>query len=60
MASNDRNEIVEQEKIMKQMALKDMLKKIETKIKTGDKKILNAMKNMIFEDDENLRNKYNH
>lgn len=58
MSFNEKNELAEQEKIMRQMAQKEMLIKIETKIKTGDKKILNSIKNMILEDEENLRNKY--
>jgi hypothetical protein len=58
MSNNDRNELAEQEKMMKQMVQKEMLIKIETKIKTGDKKILNHIKNLILEDEENIRNKY--
>ena len=50
MALIDEHE--EQEKLMRQMMKKQRIKKMEELIKSGDYKIMNALKRMINREDE--------
>lgn len=52
MAISELNELEEQEKMMKQMVRKEMIAKIESKIRSGDKKLLIRIRNLISEDEK--------
>lgn len=53
------SELEEQERMMKQMIKKEMMTKLESKIRSGDKKLINRLKNMLQEDgSEEIAKKY--
>jgi len=52
MAKDGMSELEEQERMMKQMIKKEMIAKIESKVRSGDVKLINRLKNMV-KDDEN-------
>lgn len=52
MAKDVLSELEEQERMMKQMIKKEMIAKIESKVRSGDVKLINRLKNMV-KDDEN-------
>lgn len=53
------SELEEQERMMKQMIKKEMITKLESKIRSGDKKLINRLKNMLQEDgSEEIAKKY--
>jgi hypothetical protein len=51
MAGSELSELEEQERMMKQMLRKEMIAKIESKVRSGDRKLLNRLKNLISEDE---------
>ena len=51
MLKTELSEVEEQEKIMKQMIRKEMIRKIEAKIRARDSRTLNRLQNMLTEDD---------
>lgn len=52
MAGSELNELEEQERMMKQMLRKEMIAKLESTIRSGDRKLLNRLKNLISGDDD--------
>ena len=52
MAKDGLSELEEQERMMKQMIKKEMIAKIESKVRSGYVKLINRLKNMV-KDDEN-------
>lgn len=51
MAKDEMSELEEQERMMKQMIKKEMIAKIESKVRSGDVKLINRLKNMVKNDE---------
>lgn len=51
MAKDGLSELEEQERMMKQMIKKEMIAKIESKVRSGDVKLINRLKNMVKDDE---------
>lgn len=46
------NELAEQERMMKELFKKEMIRKIESKIEEGDHTVMTKLKNLIKQEDE--------
>lgn len=46
------NEVEEQEKVMKELFKKEMIRRIETKVKEGDQYVMNKLKKLIKSEEE--------